>query len=390
MGGNFAGGLALGGAAQQGGVTLLKGAPTLLKGAGEGAAYGALQGFGSGEGGLEDRLVSAGKGGAIGGVLGGAIGKVQQALMNRVLTKNAPSLEDIAAASKAAYQKAEDAGVVLSKDGLKDLVKGIKEEVKDFGYLPSLHPRVAATMKEMGGVFKNDTTLKDADVLRRVANNARMSPDPSEAALGGKIVGTLDDYLANVTPDQVVMGDAEAGVKALQEARGLYSRMRKSTLIDDAQKAAELRAAATGSGGNVDNLTRQRIASILLDKTKSKGFTAAEKKALDTVVRGTPAQNIARLVGKLSPSGNGLMAALGGGMTVAKPEFGVPAMAAGFIAKRLADGATARNLGIADALIRNGGDLPVKSMSPAVKAVLDVLIQQSGMSVPKLVPAPLK
>jgi hypothetical protein len=72
-------------------------------------------------------------------------------------------------------------------------------------------------------------------------------------------------------------------------------------------------------------------------------------------VLGTPGQNTLRLVGKLSPQGNGLMMALQGGLTALNPYVGVPAMVAGYGAKKAAEGLTARNAELVKKLIAAGG-----------------------------------
>lgn len=122
-------------------------------------------------------------------------------------------------------------------------------------------------------------------------------------------------------------------------------------------------------------LRRERVARVL---EKPRGFTAEEQAALEQIVRGTKTQNAARLVGKLAPSGNGL--ALGGNLLAAGQTAGasLPFTAAGMGAKAFADGATARNVEVADALIRSGGNLAAPALTDAQRAIAQILNAQLG------------
>ena len=105
------------------------------------------------------------------------------------------------------------------------------------------------------------------------------------------------------------------------------------------EKSADLRAASSGSGGNIDNATRQNVRRML---ENGNNWTPDETELLNQVVRGTPTQNAPRLAGKLSPSGIGLMAALDVGATATNPLFAFPALG-GIVAKSAADRMTQAN-----------------------------------------------
>jgi hypothetical protein len=79
-----------------------------------------------------------------------------------------------------------------------------------------------------------------------------------------------------------------------------------------------------------------------------------ERAAAERVVRGTKTQNALRQVGKLSPTGNGLMTAMGIGGTMVNPVLGVPALV-GVGAKALADRGTIKNVERLSQIIRSGG-----------------------------------
>lgn len=266
----------------------------------------------------------------------------------------AMSNEELRSAADAAYTKADNAGVIFGPSGIRQLGKDVKTDLADFGYHPQMQPKIAPILKEIDRLSNGNVTLKGVEVLRRMAGNARTSIDASERSLGGKIVEKIDDWVANAKPGQAITGDAAEGAAALQEARGLWQRVKKSEMVDDALERAERRAASTGSGGNADNATRQNIRGILDNPKKVRGFSEAEREAMEKVVRGTPGQNIARLLGKLSPSGNGLMMALQAGAAGASGGMSLPAAAVGMGAKKIADSLTGRRVDDLSHLIRGG------------------------------------
>lgn len=327
------------------------GARAALLGA-EGAGYGALSAAGHDQDIGQGALFGA-AGGAVGSVGGDAlsagISKVRNPFKNKTAT---PDLSALKNSAKQAYDAADKAGVIIKPDGVKRLATEVKADLADFGYHPDLQPRVAVVLKEIDRLGEGNTTLKGIDVMRRVADNARKSIDPSEKALGNKIIGKIDDFVGNLKPSDVLAGDAMKGAGALKQARNLWSRVSKNERLINAVDTAERRAASTGSGGNVENAVRQNVRKLV---EKGRGFTADEKSAMEEIIKGSPGQNVLRLAGKLSPSGNGLMAALGIGGAMANPMIGAASLG-GMGAKFLADQGVMRGVKSLDELIRSGGD----------------------------------
>lgn len=357
-------GLTLAGRAGTGAMTGAKGlaARTGLMGL-EGAGYGALTAAG------HDQDIATG---AAFGAAGGALGNVAGEGLSAGLSKAAgafnrkpviPGNEELRQAAEAAYKAADDAGVIFRPEGVQRMANDIRVDLAEFGFHPGLQPRVATVLDELERIQNGNVTLKGMDVLRRIADSARKSLDPSEKALGNRIISHIDDFMQNMRPDDVLTGDAQRAGEALRTARDMWGRMRKSEMVDEAVERASRRAASTGSGGNVDNATRQNIRGILDSPKKSRGLKPDERAAMETVVRGTPTQNALRLAGKLSPQGNGLMAALGLGATVANPVMAsVPAI--GMVAKALADHATPRNVDQLSRIVRAGGQKSATQSAP--------------------------
>lgn len=380
--GEVASGMGVGGVAAKGGLTLLNNAkPTLAslvgRGAGEGAIYGALYGAGEGEG-LEDRAVSALKGAGVGGTVGGVTGAIGRIGAGKIADDATPSLEQLREAGELAYKAADQAGVVFTPAAMDKLKTDLTSQFADFGYLPSQQPGAAAALSEIDRVAQGNVTLKGLDAIRKAANNAYIPGNKPNNALLRKIIDGIDGLVASPTADDILMGDPQAGKMALDEARGLWSRASKTERVEKAIEKAELRAASTGSGGNVDNAVRQNLRRIV---ENPRGFSDDEVAALTKVVRGTKTQNALRLAGKLSPSGNGLMAALGIGGTMINPAVGVASLG-GMAAKSLADGMTTKNSAVARALIRSGGKLPQAEIGAGRKALIDALMRTGAQQLP--------
>lgn len=327
----------------------------------DGAAYGALNATGHdtdvGEGAKMGAIFGTG-GNLFGEALSTGIGKVAGAFNKKPAVPSSDQLRD---ASRQAYQAADDAGVIYSPQAIAGLKDRITRELADFGYDPALQPGAAVVLRRLDDMAGQNATLTGMDTLRKVANNGINPTNPANNAAIAKIVGAIDDAVSNPAAGDVLGGDATAAAQAIQKARQLWGQARKAEGVDQAVERATLRAGSTGSGGNVDNATRQELRRIF---EKSRGLTDDEKAAFETAIKGTPAQNAARLIGKLSPGGNGLMAALGLGSTIAAGPVGAVPSAVGLIAKTLADRQTPANVEQLSRIIRAGGQRSATEAAP--------------------------
>ena len=310
----------------------------------------------------EKALQSAALGGAIGGVaapvaqklITGPVNAVSKALAKK---PTIPSTDELKGASQAAYKASEDAGLILKPQGVKNLAADLQQTLANEGYHPKLgnQSKLGVVLDELNNIGDGNVTLKGLDVIRKMANSAKTDADPSTRRLGAMAIEKVDDFLTNLNPSDILTGDMKAGVAALKEARSLWSSYRKADMVDEALQAAQVRASSTGSGGNVDNAIRQEFRKILQSKKKSASFTEKEKAALAQIVTGTKGQNTLRLLGKLSPAGDGLRLMLNTGAAVSSGGATLPITALGAGAKALADRATPKNVERLSKMIRARG-----------------------------------
>nr|WMC99344.1 hypothetical protein RAR13_11870 [Aminobacter aminovorans] len=330
------------------------GARTALMGA-EGAGYGALSAVGN------DQDIGTGALVGLGAGLGGnLVGEGASALVGKVAGRFNPktpqlTVDDLKAASNASYKKADAAGVVFNKTGVDRLTRNVIDDLTTHGFDPANEPGAMAVLKRLQAMKDGNVTFKGLDTLRKVASNGFIPGNQSNNKVLTQIIGRIDEMVNAADPATVMMGDPKAGAAAIQEARSLWGRARKLETVEGLMDRAALNAGSTGSGGNVENATRQQLKRILTSETTGRGFSQAEKEATRRAVMGTKTQNALRLAGKISPQGNGLMAALGLGGAVAAPQVAIPAMVMGFGAKKTAEHLSRKSVAELVSLIANGG-----------------------------------
>jgi hypothetical protein len=246
-------------------------------------------------------------------------------------------------AKNIAYKEVDDAGAKYSQGGFGRMVDNIELSARAGKINPLRHPKATSMIEELKAAKGSTPTLTELDQWRQIVRRD-VKGDEAEQFFGEKIEDAIDDFIDNATGKDMVAGDPRQAAELILKARKTNSIYRKTEVVEDALAKAERAAAKAGSGGNVDNTIRQAADSILKNRKAIRFFTKEEKDALDHVVRGGSLQNFARLVGKLSPEGNGLMlflqlmsGSLSGGMTL-------PLAVGGYAAKRFADTATRANL----------------------------------------------
>jgi len=329
------------------GFTLLTPGAQAMRGAGglaartglaglEGTVYGAL----TAEGNNQDVGMGAATGalgGAAGNLAGEAISKGVQKVAGAFSKKPViPTEADIGARADAAYKQADAEGGMFDPQSFKGAVSDIKTMLADDSYLPGNQPGVKTALEELERLEAMDMpiTFKGMEATRRkVAGGFSYMPkNKDNNRMLYNIIDKLDEYSRQ--------GDSGS----YPEARKLYAQKFK---IEDVRKAAEegeRRAKITGSGGNIDNATRQRMDKIA---QKGRGYTPDEKAALENAAYGTTGRNLLRRVGRGAPSTgaigmvtHSLMNALAGGTGGATLPLTLGLTAATEGAKRLGERGT--------------------------------------------------
>ena len=292
--------------------------------------------------------------GLAGHLVAKGLGKVAGSIANR---GTAPTTEALKKASGAAYDAADDAGVIIAKDSFKTVAKGIEKKMAEEGIDATMHPRAMAALNRLTGVDEN-VTLKGAEILRRVARNAAASNDASERRLASIMIDELDDYVGKLGPKDIVAGDAFKATGALNEARKLWSRGMKSDTIETLIERAEI-SAPNFSGSGYENALRTQFRSLAQNAKRMRGFTEAEQEAIKHVAKGGPVENVLRMLGKFAPTGVVSSALSGGaGYAVGGPVGAAALPMTGFAARRGATALTSGNARAALEMMQRGGPPP--------------------------------
>ena len=320
--------------------------------------------------------------GALLGVAGGALGNVGGEAITAGASKVLGALnkrpqvmsgEELKAAGSRAFKEADEAGVVFRPEAVDRLRQTIKDDFDEFGFHKRNQPGANVAYNELVGLAKGgNTSLKSLDSARKIAQGGFDPTKPSNNALLNKAIERIDDFAASAGPEDVLTGDAQAASVALKQGRDMWSRFRKSEKVDELLGRAEMNAASSGTGGNVQNATKQQLKRILNDKKQLRGFTADEREALRKAVMGTPGEKILRILGSFDPSKGALPAAFGGAVSFANPAIGIPIMAGGAIARKGAESMTRRNAELVKRLIAAGGQ---KSSLEGAKNALQKLTE---------------
>mgnify|MGYP003439755105 CR=1 FL=1 len=301
-------------------------------------------------------------GGAVaGGVAAAAVGGArtvakEMASVPRQAPVKTPSLEELTAAKNAAYQAVDQSGVRYKPEAFRQLASTISTDLSKVKINPMRHPKAASMLDDINGLAARGEapTLTELDQLRQVVNrDVVSSADDAERFMGRRIVDQIDQFVTATGPKQVVGGNGPEAAANLARARNLNMRVRKIEAVTQAVDKAKLRAGSTGSGGNVDNAIRQNLRGVY---EKSKNLTPAEDAAFQKAIVGSKGQNALRQVGKLSPQGNGLMAAGNlGAAAMAGPVGAIPG-AAGMISKIVADSITKGRVDDIIRIMAQGGE----------------------------------
>ena len=296
----------------------------------------------------------------VAGVKGGLkAGKaVKRAKITRELNEAVPSVDQLKDVSRSVYKEIDDLGVTLKPPQYKKLVEKINIEAKKAGADPTITPKTMQALNRFNERIGDSVSLTEVDTLRKVAGNAAKSLEPAEAALGARMIDTLDQFLDQANP-RSFNGPKEA-VKGLGKkykvARDLWGRARRSELLEEAFTKARNQASGFENG------VRIQFRSILNNKRQRRFFKPDEIAAIQRVVRGDKTENLAKLIGRLGFSEGGAMNIVGGalGATAGGIVGGAPGAVivplVGQLSRKLAQRMTARNARFADQVVRAGKD----------------------------------
>ncbi|AUS00457.1 coil containing protein [Vibrio phage 1.275.O._10N.286.54.E11] len=210
------------------------------------------------------------------------------------LSQSAPEIKQLRKEASNIYKEIDDAGLRVSKTDFLELGAKLSETARGSGFDPNLTPKIKGFLERLQNDYeKGNYKITDIDQLRRVAQvPANAIDNATEAAIGSKMIGVIDEFLDNQGVKMSERYGKDVG-KKYRDARALTARVKKSETIDEAVfKAGE---AASG----FENGLRNEMRSILKNKKKRRGFTQDEIKAMQQITQGGTAENLFKKLGKL-------------------------------------------------------------------------------------------
>lgn len=315
-----------------------------------------------------------------GAVLGGlGQGFVEDRISKASTIADAPTAADLGKQASGAYKAADDAGVQIKGYAYDNLVDDIKTQVKDAGFQRKLHPKVDGVLDELSEQ-SGPISLGELERMRRVAKMASGSTDRDERRIARIILNKIDDFAENLDPMEVASGDPAAAQK-LSEARGLWSKMRKSQTIDETIERAQNTAEA--QRGNLAAGLRNEFKRLANNKQRMLGFTPDEQDAIRDVARAGMTKRAMIALGALRP--RGLAALAEGGqaahafLTTGDWRSAVPAAAVaggGLAAQSALNAVTRGDAQLVSAMMRSG-EVPTAAMvgsNPSKAALISALL----------------
>lgn len=288
----------------------------------------------------------------------GGVRRLRERGVERSIAEAAPSIEDLKGTSRAVFKEIDDLGASVKPNAYRKLASDIRKEATNMGIDKDVTPKANRALDRIMSARGNDVSLSDLDTLRSVAQGAAKSIEPQEAAIGTRMINTIDDFLddANANTLQLPKAvDADVG-KRYRAARNLWGRARKSEMLQEAFEKARNQASGFENG------LRVQFRSILNNKKRRKFFSEDERDAMRKVVQGDTKENLAKLIGRFGFSEGQATNFLGGtiGATAGGMVGGVPGAIAiplvGQVSKGLAQRMTRGNAEFADQVIRAGRD----------------------------------
>ena len=277
----------------------------------------------------------------VGGVVGGATSKGAMSLVDRANKAPTMTMEDVRQRAGRSYTAVDEAGIKLSPSNAQLMVDNIANDLKKQGFLITSDVNTSALrmLEKMSDTFKQGNTgLNDISQLRTaVQKNLLSATDPTLRKIGSEIVAGIDNHLATLKPDpQNIIsgaGNLDQALKTLSDARKDWRNLSRATTLENILNIAEARA--LDPKASESELIRRGFINLAANPNKMKMFNDVEQNAIKAVANGGSVDALLSFVAQFNPE-RGKMAALATvGGAAAKPEIGIPVMAAGFSADRL-------------------------------------------------------
>ena len=267
-----------------------------------------------------------------------------------------PSLKKINENTDDLYTAAKNEGVAIKPEAWNEFSKNLGRDMtsQEAMLTTGSSPAIKALDTIQAETATNaPITLEKADKIRAAVNGyvkeALRSGNDNEARLAVVMKNKLDDFLNNLENNPgSYTGDASKAIPILREARASSQKGFKADTIREFKALAESQKGAKYNPVLVENKLRDKFVKLEQDLIENpslaKGWTPAERAAIQKVVQGGPVQEVMRQLSKPLP-------------IIGSQGSVIPII--GSTAKRISASVGQKNVKLLDELVRRGG--------PAVK-----------------------
>ena len=210
-----------------------------------------------------------------------------------------PSAADIKGQATQLYKQIDDAGVLIKTEPFNEFVNRVKVDIGG-KVREARNPKIADAIKELDEATGSPKTLQKMQDLRESISSLKMSSEPSDRMFAGKIVEELDNFMEKLDTTKLVspaQGDLEA-IKLVPQARNLWKQARKSEMLDEIYRKAEIKATDPYDDVAFASKLRSEFKNLAANKNKLRGFSAEEIKAIEDAAKGGKVENALRAFGR--------------------------------------------------------------------------------------------
>ena len=220
----------------------------------------------------------------------------------REFIADAPGPEQLRAQGSALFEQAEASGVRFKSGPFGEFADSLLERLIDEGADNILTPKISRVADVLEQSKTRAPSIQQMAILRRQFGNAAGSADRAEARLGSIAIDLLDDFVES--------GASHIGGQ-LSEARTMWSRLKKSEILDTAIENAGAAQAGVEAGLRNEFRTLYKARN----SKKMRGFSDAELAAIRAVAQGNFGASVLRRIGSLAgglDQGRNMLNLLGG------------------------------------------------------------------------------
>lgn len=234
---------------------------------------------------------------AAGVLAGGAAGMRRQ-------PQQAPVAEQLRRQANAAYTRAENAGLEITPAFMDRLSTQLRTKAYDEGFDPDIHPDITKVLTRLENERQSTQTLRDIEKLRRIVRTpGKKFDNPEQQLIAKNLIDEFDDLIGNLAPQDITAGNKSVALGALRDARNVYQKSRKVSIIEDMVDAAQTRAAQQTQAG-LDNTLRNQFVNLATNKKRMAAFSKTERDEIKRIARGGgTVQQMLRFTGRFAVRG---------------------------------------------------------------------------------------